>query len=414
MAKLKHPAITPSQLEARSRLNESDFSAIGLRVSESLASAYSRLDGAAQRAAPCAAGAVPLPPPSNTGGKSKARPVMARLVLEDGTLKEVPGRRGWGGDAAFLDWLNFTVAEESFQIGNRLQVVTDDELIDHASMTLESIFGFGITSKREKGANFYRESWELGDGFGMFCHGGQRNTVLVMLSGTGLAAASDGWEVRLHNWLQSAVRPKLTRVDLAHDDFTGDTYSVDRADSDFDDGLFNCGGRNPSHEYRGNWKRPDGKGRTLYIGNRDNGKFCRVYEKGRQLGDKNHPWVRIEVEFKAVDRVIPFDVLLRPGEYLAASYPAFEWINARQERIVTTQKKTELDYAKALQTVKRQFGHYLHWIFSIEPDIETAISKITRSDKTPAFVPSFYDTAPPAIHHIHREQISSTAAVAMM
>lgn len=50
-------------------------------------------------------------------------------------------------------------------------------------------------------------------------------------------------------------------------------------------------------------------------------------KKGRQLGDKASEWVRVEAEMKSVNRIIPFDALLRPGEYLAAAYPAFAWIN---------------------------------------------------------------------------------------
>ena len=34
----------------------------------------------------------------------------------------------------------------------------------------------------------------------------------------------------------------------------------------------------------GNWKRPNGKGRTLYIGCRESGKSCRIYEKGKEQG----------------------------------------------------------------------------------------------------------------------------------
>ena len=265
------------------------------------------------------------------------------------------------------------------------------------SRHLQSIFGFGITSKREKGANFYKTSWNVGDGWGMVCHGGQNGTILVMLSGAGCTAAKPGWELRLKTFLENAKRPRISRVDLAHDDFTGATYSVDRADQEHTDGLFHIHGRNPDCEHRGNWKNPNGKGRTLNVGNRKNGKFCRVYEKGRQLGDKTSNWVRIEVEFKSVDRVIPFDVLLRPGEYLAAAYPAFSWINQVQERIFTTQKATEATVAKAKAWIKHQCGSSLKWMRDILGDDEF-FKQLTRDGDPKWSKLAHYLSSPKSIH----------------
>lgn len=377
MKKRNRPSMTPHQVEALGRLSQAEL--------ESLASVYmsSELDKAEkrhahrpQRSEDGAQGA--FPPPTNRGGKSGNGPGLVKLVLENGIIKEVPQRRGWGGDCAFLDWVNFTIGDETITDGSDSPAIryalvngevtevvegsdaetpiTPDQVMIYMSNRLKSIFGFGITAKRELGANFYQESWVIGDGWGMVCYGGQRSTIMVSLSGTGCAAAKEGWEGRLKSFLEKAQRARLTRLDLAHDDYTGETYSVNQADLDHTNGLYNCGGRDPDVEYRGNWKRPNGKGRTFNVGNRSNGKFCRVYEKGRQLGDANSEWVRIEVEFKSCDRVIPFDALIRPGEYLAASYPAFAWINARQERIFTTQKTCAANVDKAVKWIRHQCG----------------------------------------------------------
>ena len=50
----------------------------------------------------------------------------------------------------------------------------------------------------------------------------------------------------------------------------------------------------------GDWKYLDRDklGRTLQIGCRTSDKMLRAYEKGKQLGDKNSDWLRIEVELK--------------------------------------------------------------------------------------------------------------------
>lgn len=418
---------SPTALEASAMLTPIDLSAIS--ADSPAADILRQLDAAAKKQAeqnailnqiipvrknrvqqitdpmPRSGGGAGMPPPTNRGGKCPDEalpPETVQLVLEDGVVKQVPKRRTWGGSAATIDWVSFTFAEESIQNGETVDV-TDFQVLVTMSNRLESIFGYGITSQCEKGKNFYRESYVIGDDYGFVCHGGQRGTVLVMLNGHGCAAAKPEWEIRLKAFLDSAVRGRITRVDLAHDDYSGLTYSVDRADMDHTNGLFNCGGRNPDCEYRGNWKNPNGKGRTFNVGNRKNGKFCRVYEKGRELGDKNSEWVRIEVEFKSVDRLIPFDILLHPGAYLAKAYPAFSFISQHQERIETTQKTVQANFEKAVAWMRHQCGAYVHNISQLV-GVDQFIRLVSRDDKVPAaFKVPHFSLAGESIHHRERE-----------
>ena len=60
---------------------------------------------------------------------------------------------------------------------------------------------------------------------------------------------------------------------------------------------------------------------TLFIGSRGSAKYCRIYEKGRQLGDPDSPWVRFEVEYRKADSVLPIDMLIKPGQYLTGGIP---------------------------------------------------------------------------------------------
>jgi phage replication initiation protein len=386
---------SPSSLIQVSKLTPADYANIGNEVSEMLACARIRAEAAA---AGEASGARPRGvaaashPHTNRGGKSgtaseagaetgvEVEPewIAAHLVLEDGKVLEVPGRRTWGGSSAFVDWVSFTTVETDYY--PNISVVSDDEVVKLISEQVQRIFGFGITQERELGLNFYKSSYVLGEGYGQVGYGGQRSTVLVTISGDGCDAAKPGWQNRLYDFLNGCKsgRARITRVDVAHDDYTGATYSVDKADAAFDEGLFNCGGRNPNHEYRGNWKHPNGKGRTINVGTRKNGKFCRVYEKGRQLGDKDSEWVRIEVEFKSVDREIPNEILLHPGQYLAAAYPALNWISAVQERILTVQKKLGISYQTAVRNVKVQFGKMLWVMRQIEGNAEVVLQKVMR------------------------------------
>lgn len=343
MSGRKKPAqndMTPSELIAAGRPSVEDFARIGEGSEEALAAAKLRAERAA---APRGEG---IPPTVTRGEHGTAgTPGTHKLVLSNGKTKIVETRTGRNGNVGFIDWLNFTFHETTAHGLGRGVQISDDDIIRVLSQKLHNIFGFGVTRACEKGRNFYARSWELGDGLGFICHGGQRNTVLVMLNGTGLTAAADGWEMRLHKFLtETAQSPRITRVDIAHDCFQGE-YTVDRAKADWESGAFKLAKSpsNPDCEMRGNWLKINGKGRSFYVGQRTSGKYLRVYEKGMQLGAPDSPWVRVEVEVKSVDRVIPFDVILNPGAYLAGAYPALEWISEAQERIVTLRKTKQIE-----------------------------------------------------------------------
>ena len=81
---------------------------------------------------------------------------------------------------------------------------------------------------------------------------------------------------------------------------------------------------------------------------------------------------------KAVHRWIPFEVLLQPGQYLAACYPALGWISEHQERILTTQKKTEITYEAMCAYAKKQFGAVVNVLVAIEGSAEKAVQKVIR------------------------------------
>ena len=182
----------------------------------------------------------------------------------DGEVKVIP-KRGKNG-TGFVDWVTFTFKEDSITKSRGFSgtPVSDEQAMIVLSLKLAQILGFGITEKRPLGLNFYQRSYVLGENWGFVCHGGQEGTVCVILSGDGCAAAREGWEKRLANWLESGelLQPRITRIDLAHDDYEG-RHSVDWARQCFDDGLFRNHCRNPYIEMAGNWVEPDGSGRTL-------------------------------------------------------------------------------------------------------------------------------------------------------
>ncbi len=341
--------------------------------------------------------AARVPPINNMGGKSPTdycdglkgsdgteRSEQTVMLQTDQGVKELTIRAGWGDDLAKVDAVSFTVHESTLHALARGRcLLSDEDFVEVMSARLYKIFGFGVVGKRDKGLNYYENSWFLGDKYGLVSFGGQKNTMLVQITGTGCGAACSGWEMRLYEFLtQECVRPRITRIDLCYDDLAGD-YTVDLAHLDTLNGAYTRGGRPPYVEKRGDWDRPDGSGRTLYVGKRTNGKFARIYEKGKEQGDKNHPWVRVEVELKSVDRIIPFEALIDSGAYFAGCYPAFERFKGMKmpELIKTQTEEIKVTYDHLLHYAALQVGRLVNFMRDeIKATPERIVELLSRTD----------------------------------
>ncbi|WP_369326624.1 replication initiation factor domain-containing protein [Alcaligenes nematophilus] len=344
-------------------------------------------------------GGLDAPPSTNRGGNEKnaelGQQFTSVVLTEKGELKEVMVRKPSSGQACFIDTLRFTFGEQTLLKTSGLELITDLDFIKEASFQLSRIFGFGITRDLQRMRDFYSNAWELGENYGYVAFGGlsQRNTMLVVLNGDGCLAAKDGWEHRLYEFLESSVVGTITRVDLAHDCFDGSYLTVDKASDWYDEGLFSLGYRPPEYETRGNWKNPNGKGRTLYVGLRRNGKLCRVYEKGKQLGDPTSDWTRIEVELRNTGRIVPNGVLLDPSAYFAGCYPCTGEIakEITPVRIKVKTKKAKISVGACIENIKRSYGKAVKALRSIYGDEEFLNLVESVSDELPRrlLIPDF-------------------------
>ena len=300
-------------------------------------------------------------------------------------------------DVAIIDQVSFTAKTAHVQ-GFWF---TNYDFAALLSPALEEIFGFGVTQDRGRGLNYYESSFVLGDSWGFLCVGGQADTFLVQLTGQGTQAAKPGWEARLHAYLTS-IEARITRVDLAHDDYTGQNYSPEQARDDYIDGKFMSRGRCPSCKQDGNWIFPDGTGLTFYVGKRQNGKMLRVYEKGKQLGgpacDLYPNWVRTELELHNEGRIIPLDILINPGPYLAGAYPALAWISEEIIRIATKQKALEIAFDRCVSMVKHQVGRHVNAMLQVFGSAEKVLSMITREGLPERLImPEWLESPPPIL-----------------
>jgi phage replication initiation protein len=220
--------------------------------------------------------------------------------------------------------------------------------------------------EQRRGLYGFRYSARLDDGAGVIAWGGdsQRGRVYFSLMGRGCSMVKN-WPA-LAQWLE-ANKAVIKRADVAYDDFEGKLINISWAVTQYKGDGFNAGGRKPMHSLYGDWLDGDAstKGRTLGVGNRDSGKYARIYEKGKQLGDSMSPWTRVEVEWRAQDRHIPYDILIRPGNYLAGAYPCLGFINEEQSTIKTVAKAVQIAYDTAVENAKRHCGKIVNLMLDV-------------------------------------------------
>lgn len=262
-----------------------------------------------------------IPPSSNHGGKTSSSdtPVLAHI-----------------------DWLGLT-----------LPIPEGVENVPSWAVVQLARFGFSDLTDRNKGWFGYEHRHTIDGDCGLVAFGGeaQRNTLHIELTGKGCAVVPDWADLR--SWCEQ-MGAKITRVDLAHDDHAGATVNLDVCKQWLADGLFSMGKRPPARRLIDDLGT--GKGCTLEVGNRANGKLGRGYEKGKQLGDPTSPWFRFEVELRAKDRTIPFDVLTNPTPYFAGAFPALAFLSEVQNKIRTVKKAAEVSIGRAIDNARNSVG----------------------------------------------------------
>ncbi|MCA3080228.1 MAG: replication initiation factor domain-containing protein [Rhodocyclaceae bacterium] len=254
-----------------------------------------------------------------------------------------------------IDWVGFTVSDDVFE-----EMPVDAVSLVRVFMPTATI-GDSVMAPR----NFYRYTRGVyafvsheAVLVALICWGGdrQRATVNVQINGKGCALIED-W-ARVRDWIDSRDG-KLTRVDTAVDFMDGE-HNVDSFFELFKSGGFNWNNA-PKHRLAGPWGVDTNEGRSLYIGKKENGKECCVYEKGRQLMPGDSPWNRLEVRWFAKDRILPLDMLCSPSEYLAGAYPCMsDVMTGDGKRIATEQPEYDMTAHRYTEYLKRCAGKIIH------------------------------------------------------
>lgn len=151
---------------------------------------------------------------------------------------------------------------------------------------------------------------------------------------------------------------RITRIDIAADDFAGQ-YPVAWAIEQYSAGQFDKRGQRPKARLIDDMGNRTGK--TFYVGSRRGENQLRVYEKGREQGDQDSPWVRYEGEFHAsTRRELPLEMLCDPAPYLIGAYPVLEFVDGIGERLRIAAAEVLASCKRAVRVFRHQYGPMLN------------------------------------------------------
>jgi len=210
-----------------------------------------------------------------------------------------------------------------------------------------------------------------------------QGTVMVSITGMGCAIPRNPEALPA---LVDTLRGRITRTDFALDLVDGNP-SITDVHAAYVDGGFDQRGHHPTYEQQGDWEPHEGRGRTLYIGARKGAskRWC-VYEKGKQLGDPESPWLRLELRLKR-DKAYPIEVdyLRRRDEIFAGASPfAASLLGLAGESRRTTQVMRNLSVDQILSAIRQQYGGHLKWLRRAVRDDAALLNMLTLGARVDA------------------------------
>lgn len=199
--------------------------------------------------------------------------------------------------------------------------------------------------------------------------------VILTLSGKGCAhiEAIDA-NYGILSSLAAPPNVRLTRLDLAHDDYCGNA-SIQKVDRDYSRGLYDpVRGKRPKKRHMGNKEG----GRSRYIGGDKAFKQILIYEKAKQLGITHSDlvnWVRSEVRFRQNSRdSIPKEAIEKRQDYFYSAFPKAMGKLIGKQTYVPVAIRASIEYqanlGRTLKHARYQYG----------PAIKAALTQLTNEE----------------------------------
>jgi phage replication initiation protein len=183
--------------------------------------------------------------------------------------------------------------------------------------------GFVVGPVVEKFVNYCPWSARIlgpdGEPAGHFCISGDSSRVMIDLTGAGCRWVSD-WAAVAD--VLASYGARLSHVDCAVDDYDGSVVNLAQLKAMAESGRFKNDGAGAPPTASFHDDMGSNRGCSLYVGQRGH-KQLNCYEKGKQLGDPDSDYVRVEVRLYGKHlkgKTLPYDVLTRPMAYVTGAY----------------------------------------------------------------------------------------------
>jgi DNA relaxase NicK len=317
----------------------------------------------------------PVYPYSNTGERS-----TEEELVQASTEK---------AQIAFIDFLTVVIpARDIFRFDKFSGLDDFAHAIQHYFL---ECLGFNYDADMKAGRNGYKNHWKILvkthdkklETVGFFAFGGNNDTICITLTGVACQTIDQAGFSFIRSFIEE-LKGKITRIDLAHDCLEGEV-NLKTVREWYDTGLFRSSSRGKYPDCQFIDDCGSGKGCTLYVGSRESGKYFRAYEKGKQLGDKTSPWVRLELEILSKKRGIPYEILDNVSRYLAGGYNCLEYLSKEQSKIKTLQKSEQISYHHLETYAKQSYGRFIDVMLQVYDGCpELVVEQLRRDDALPS------------------------------
>jgi phage replication initiation protein len=320
----------------------------------------------------CASAAASDARKSLISGFTPAHPVKSAPAGAFGPETNRGQKSTADGFACGIDWLTVSISLE------RLEECAATNL-DYLAQFLLGDCGIRVLRPSGRSLNFYENSCVMLDREGALCghvcFGGNRGSLMFDLTGAGCRWVKDWAHVRLQ---LEIVQARVSRVDVALDDFSGQLFDVRELAARAQSGHFAGAGRPPKSRFLDD--HGNATGCTLYVGKKGHKELC-VYEKGKQLKDQTSPWVRAEQRFygkhfrdcedgsASVRGGLPYDILTAPLRYLRGAHALLAELTASislddlLETLHVVKAKVEATATAAVKWLREQCGPTLGLLY---------------------------------------------------
>ncbi len=316
-------------------------------------------------------------------------PEKPSLVLSDIGMVERLCSSNVAGNLVVIDWCSITfvppadwqrTSSRSFEIvdGPHIEVLpsatdlsdpvlSDADLFAGLLVLAQDLCGWKFTETKELAPAGFRLGKQY-DKCVVCGFGGVGSRVILTFTGQAFVRGDFMMPRRIFDFVGNESSSRITRLDMAFDDFDGSHFCPYQAYQDWQSGQFDYRTVRPKLHTDGDFHRadPENKGVTVYIGKE--GKQLVIYQKGKQLGNSDSPHVRAEVRISQNAYSITRDALINPTPYFCGAYPylALRVANLTGDLLlrkfegVVREGSDSID--RVLEVIKHQYGKHLHWL----------------------------------------------------